>query len=74
QTRIDADALAGNDFEDNILLAAAVGAALDAIVTRNVADFSHSPLPVWEPVELLKPLPGGSAPPLASGGPATGPP
>src|SRR5438876_1108277 len=48
QAMLDADALPGNDFEDNILIAAAVTAALDAIITRNSADFSHSPVPVWE--------------------------
>ncbi len=46
QTLLDADTLPGNDFEDNILIAAAVTASLDAIVTRNAADFSHSPIPV----------------------------
>ena len=55
-TLLDADSLAGNDFEDNIMIAAAVAASLDAIVTRNVADFAHSPIPVWEPAELLKRL------------------
>jgi predicted nucleic acid-binding protein len=74
QTLLDADTIPGNDFEDNILIAAAVTASLDAIVTRNLADFSHSPIPVWAPAELLKQLPGGSAPPIAGPGPATGPP
>lgn len=46
QTLLDADIMAGTDFEDNILIAAAVTASLDAIVTRNVADFAHSPIPV----------------------------
>jgi predicted nucleic acid-binding protein len=54
QTLLDADAMPGTDFEDNILIAAAGAAALDAIVTRNPADFSHSPIPVWEPAELFK--------------------
>ena len=62
QTLLDADALAGSDFEDNIHIAAAVTASLDAIVTRNPSDFSHSPLPVWVPAELLRRLAGaGSA-------------
>ena len=51
------------DFEDNILIAAAVTSALDAIVTRNSGDFSHSPIPVWDPGELLKRLPAGSSTP-----------
>jgi predicted nucleic acid-binding protein len=62
QTLLDADALPGNDFEDNILIAVAAGASLDAIVPRNVADFARSPIPVWEPAELLKQLPSGSSP------------
>jgi predicted nucleic acid-binding protein len=72
QTLLDADALPGNDFEDNIMIAAAVKASLAAIVTRNVGHFVHSPIPVWEPAELLKQLSGGSAPPVGGAGPATG--
>lgn len=74
QTLLDADALSGNDFEDNILIAAAVSAALDAIVTRNVADFSHSPIPVWTPVELLQRLQGGHSPTTPGSGSGTGQP
>jgi predicted nucleic acid-binding protein len=66
RTLLDADAMAGSDFEDNILIAAASIASADAIITRNVADFSHSPIPVWEPAELLRKLRAGSSP--ASGG------
>ena len=55
QTLLDVDALPGNDFEDNILISAAVTAPLDAIVTRNLAHFSHAPIPVWDPAELWKP-------------------
>jgi hypothetical protein len=72
QTLLDADALAGSDFEDNILIAAAVTASLDAIVTRNVTDFAHSLIPVGEPAELLRRLAGPGAPPAAGPGPATG--
>jgi hypothetical protein len=54
QTLLAADALPGNDFEDNIPIAAAIAASVDAIVTRNVADFSHSSIPVIEPAELLR--------------------
>jgi hypothetical protein len=43
QALLDATAVAGGDVEDNIPIAAAVTAALDALVTRHVADFS--PLP-----------------------------
>jgi hypothetical protein len=72
QTLLDADAMRGKDFEDNILIAAAVAASVDAIVTRNVADFAHSPIPVWQPAELLRRLAGASPPPAAGAGPATG--
>jgi predicted nucleic acid-binding protein len=41
QTLLDAGALAGNDFEDNILIAAAVAAGLDGIVTR-MSRISHT--------------------------------
>jgi predicted nucleic acid-binding protein len=73
QTLLDADALAGNDFEDNILIAAAVTASLDGIATRNKADFSHSPITVWEPTKLLKRLAATGSPPVAGAGPAAPP-
>ncbi len=65
QMLLDADAMPGADFEDNILIAAAMASALDAIVTRNPADFAHSPISVWEPAELLKRLPGAGSPPAS---------
>jgi predicted nucleic acid-binding protein len=48
-----ADALAGNDFEDNLALACARIARLDAIVTRDASGFAGSPVPVLTPAELL---------------------
>jgi hypothetical protein len=72
QSLVDAQAMPWNDFEDNIVIAAAMTASVDAIVTRNVADFAHSPIPVWEPAELLKRLAGGKLPPVAGAGPASG--
>jgi predicted nucleic acid-binding protein len=51
---LDADALAGSDFEDNIEIAAAATAGPDYIVTRNPADFAASPLPVISPADLVK--------------------
>jgi predicted nucleic acid-binding protein len=63
QTFLDADNLPGSDFEDNILIAAAVTASLDGVVTRNKAHFLYSPIPVWEPAELLQMLAGGGASP-----------
>jgi hypothetical protein len=56
QTLLDADALAGSDFEDNIQIAAAVAMGLDAIVTRDQSGFSHAPIPVWTPSDLLQRL------------------
>lgn len=52
-----ARALPGNDFEDNVQIACAVNAQLDQIVTRNVADFQHSPVPVIEPPRIVTYLP-----------------
>jgi predicted nucleic acid-binding protein len=72
QTLLDADTMAGSDFEDNILIAAAVAAALDAIVTRNVGHFAHSPIPAWEPAELLRRLAGAGLPPGGGPVPPTG--
>ncbi len=45
--------LRGRDFEDNIVIACAEMMGLDGIVTRNEADFTHSPVPVWSPTEAL---------------------
>jgi predicted nucleic acid-binding protein len=72
QTLLDADASTGNDFEDNIMIAAAVAASVDAIVTRNVADFAHASIPVWEPSELLRRLATAGSPPGSGTGPGTG--
>jgi predicted nucleic acid-binding protein len=43
----------GNDFEDDLQIACAVQAGLDAIVTPNPKDFPGSPIPVLTPKELL---------------------
>jgi predicted nucleic acid-binding protein len=56
QALMDADALTGSDFEDNIQIAAAVATGLDAIVTRDQFGFSHAPIPVWSPSDLLQRL------------------
>ncbi len=48
-----ADALPGNDLEDNLQIACAVMAGLEAIVTRNKGDFKESPVPVLTPTEIL---------------------
>jgi predicted nucleic acid-binding protein len=45
-----------NDFEDAIQAAAAQAAHLDAVVTRDVKDFAHSPLPALSPAAFLAQL------------------
>ena len=48
-----ADSREGSDFEDNLVIASAVAAKLDAIVTRDLKGFTGSPVPVLTPAELL---------------------
>lgn len=52
----DADAMPGADYEDNVQIACAAAAGLDAIVTRDPAGFAGAPLPVWTPAEALRQL------------------
>lgn len=42
------------DFEDGVIHEAARAEGADAIITRNVRDFSHSVLPVFDPVALQR--------------------
>lgn len=56
QTMEVADALGNGDFEDNIQIAAAVQASVDAIVTRNPRDFTRSTVTVLSPTDLLRQL------------------
>jgi hypothetical protein len=49
--------MAGSDLEDNVSLACALAAGLDAIVTRDPKSFASSPIPVLSPAELLAQLP-----------------
>ena len=44
----------GADYEDNVQVASAIEAHLDAIVTRNPAGFAHSPIEVLTPAQLLQ--------------------
>lgn len=44
------------DVEDAVQAAAATAAGLDAMVTRNTADYTGAPLPVLTPDELLAQL------------------
>ena len=45
------------DFEDAILHHSAILAGAECIVTRNVADFRNSTLPVYAPAQFLAALP-----------------
>ena len=49
----DATSLPGSDFEDNVAIRCAAMSGMDAIVTRNLADFAGSPVPAISPAELL---------------------
>ena len=49
----------GADFEDNIQLASAITAGVDAIVTRDAAGFASSPIPVLTPQQLLTRIAAG---------------
>ncbi len=53
QTLEQATTLPGDDFEDNVQIACATIAGLDAIVTRNGADYAGAPLAVLSPAELV---------------------
>lgn len=48
-----AQALPGSDFEDNLQIACATLAGLDALVSRNKEDFKAATIPVLTPGELL---------------------
>ena len=41
------------NFQDNIQIVAATASGMDAVVTRNPADFAASPVPVLTPQQLL---------------------
>lgn len=56
QTLEHATTLLGNDFEDNVQIACATRAGVEAIVTRNGDDFVHAPMSVLTPTELLAQL------------------
>ncbi len=68
QHLLDADNMLGRDFEDNIIIAAAVASNQDAIITRNGSDFVHSPIPVLTPAELLQRIQFPTLPPPTANG------
>lgn len=57
QTLEQATTLPGSGFEDNVQIACALLASVDAIVTRNPADFAAATVPVLTPPALLTQLP-----------------
>ena len=54
-----AQALSGSDFEDNVQIACAEHNGMDAIVTRNPADFEGTTIAIWSPADCLKQLRAG---------------
>ena len=42
------------DFEDAMQISAAISCKADFIVTRNIRDFKHSPIPACLPGEIIK--------------------
>ena len=53
--------LTGSDFEDNVQIASAIEAKVDRIVSRNTRDFTHSPIPVVTPAQILAELKSGTS-------------
>ena len=47
---------AGSDYEDNLQIACAAEAGVDAIVSRDPGGFAHSPIPIWAPADLRQHL------------------
>lgn len=41
------------DYEDAVQIASALNAKIAAIVTRDVKDFQHSPIPVYSPTDFI---------------------
>jgi predicted nucleic acid-binding protein len=59
---IQAEQMGLNDLEDAMQIVAAAACAADVIVTRNVGDFSTSPIPVLTPREFLAKFIGSPVP------------
>jgi predicted nucleic acid-binding protein len=56
QTLEQAQGLAGDDFEDNVQIASAEIAGLDAIATRDTGGLVGATIPVLTPADLLRQL------------------
>ena len=61
-TLLAAQALSGPDFEDDLQIACAVQAGVDAIVTRDSRGFAASPIPILTPADLVASLSGPPTP------------
>jgi predicted nucleic acid-binding protein len=61
-TLLAAQAFSGLDFEDDLQIACAVQAGVDAIVTRDPRGFAPSPIPVLTPAGLVLSLSGPATP------------
>jgi predicted nucleic acid-binding protein len=59
-TLLAAQALSGSDFEDDLQIACAIHAGVDAIVTSDPRGFAASPIAILTPADLVSAL---SAPP-----------
>ncbi|MFO0964108.1 MAG: PIN domain-containing protein [Gemmataceae bacterium] len=56
-TLLAAQARSGPDFEDDLQIACAVQARVDAIITRDPRGFAASPIPLQTPADLVASLP-----------------
>lgn len=56
QTLEQAQNLTGGDFEDNVQIASANIARVDAIITRDTGSFVGATMPILAPIDLLKQL------------------
>ena len=61
-TLLAAQALSGPDFEDDLQIACAVQAGVDAIVTRDPRGFASSPIPILSPADLVAALSASPTP------------
>lgn len=57
-------ASAVSDYEDAVMIETAIRSGMDCILTRNVRDYQHAPIPVLTPAALreqLPPVPWGAS-------------
>ena len=50
----DALVMGGKDFEDDVQIAAAQGAGLDGVLTRDPTGFASAVIAVWDPQAFAK--------------------